>query len=226
MITAHPDDVDYGAAGTVARWTGEGREVHYRVVTSGEAGTAPAPLTPDEVGALRRAEQRAAGRAAGVHDVVFLGHPDGAVQDGPALRRELARHIRETAPHVIVTHSPRRNVRRVAVSHPDHLAVGAATLAAVGHDARAVRAAPAGAGHPAPWRVPEVWLLAGREANHHVDITATIECKVRAVLAHRSQHADPGATANDIRRWAATIAAAGGVPGAAYAESFLVLDGR
>ena len=131
IVTAHPDDVDFGAAGSVARWTSEGAEVAYCVVTNGEAGGFDDRATRDEVPAMRQAEQRAAAAVVGVSDVTFLGHPDGQLVATIALRRDITRVIRRVRPQRVVCQSPQRMWGRIFASHPDHLAAGEAALCAV-----------------------------------------------------------------------------------------------
>src|ERR1035437_7887111 len=141
-ITAHPDDVDFGAAGTMARWTEAGIEVIYCVVTDGDAGGFDESFPRDEMPTLRRAEQVAAAKCVGVHDVRFLGYPDGRVQATLDLRRDLARVIRQVRPDRVVCPSPERNYDRIGIGHRDHRAGCAAALDAVYPDARAARLPP------------------------------------------------------------------------------------
>src|SRR2546429_266790 len=131
VITAHPDDVDFGAAGSVAVWTDQGIAVSYCIVTDGEAGGSDSSLARSDMAALRRAEQTAAAECVGVSDLHFLGHPDGRVQATIALRRDISRTIRQVRPQRVVCQSPERNFQRIYASHPDHLAAGEAALCAV-----------------------------------------------------------------------------------------------
>src|SRR5690242_8838053 len=131
VLTAHPDDVDWGSGGTVALWTAAGLQVTYCVVTDGDAGGPPEDAGGRPLAEVRRQEQRAAAAELGVHDVRFLGYPDGRLQPTLELRRELTRVIRQVRPDRVLTHSPDRNYERVAQSHPDHRAVGSAALDAV-----------------------------------------------------------------------------------------------
>ncbi len=135
-IAAHPDDLDFGAAGTIAAWTGAGIDVVYCIVTDGDAGGFDETFPRAEMAPLRRAEQIAAAKCVGVHDVRFLGYPDGWVEVGIGLRRDLARVIRQVRPDRVVCPSAERNYARVGASHPDHRAVGSAALDAVYPDAR------------------------------------------------------------------------------------------
>src|SRR5262249_17620252 len=136
VINAHPDDVDFGAAGTVARWTDAGIKVVYCVVTDGDAGGSDPTVSRSDMAALRRGEQTEAARQVGVHDLRFLGYPDGRVEATLGLRRDLARMIRQVRPDRVVCPSPERNYVRPGISHPDHRAVGSAALDAVYPDAR------------------------------------------------------------------------------------------
>jgi LmbE family N-acetylglucosaminyl deacetylase len=187
-ITAHPDDVDFGAAGTVARWTEAGVEVIYCVVTDGDAGGFDEDFPRDEMPALRRAEQIAAAKCVGVQDVRFLGYPDGRVQASLELRRDLARVIRQVRPDRVVVPSPERNYNRIGIGHPDHRAVGSAALDAVYPDARNPFAFAELREREglAAWIVREVWIAGGGTPNHYVDVTDTFPRKVAALRGNVS----------------------------------------
>jgi LmbE family N-acetylglucosaminyl deacetylase len=225
-ITAHPDDVDFAAAGTVARWTDAGIEVTYCVVTSGDAGGYDETFPRAEMPALRQAEQVAAAKCVGVHDVRFLGYPDGQVEATLALRRDLARVIRQVRPDRVVCSSPERNYARIGVGHPDHRAVGSAALDAVYPDARNPFAFPELREREglAPWTVREVWIAAGPDPNRYVDVTDTFRRKVAALQAHRSQTGHMDDLEDRLRDRLALAAARGGLPDGRMAESFQVLD--
>jgi LmbE family N-acetylglucosaminyl deacetylase len=225
-ITAHPDDVDFGAAGTIARWTDGGIEVVYCVVTDGDAGGSDEDFPRAEVPALRRAEQVAAAKCVGVHDVRFLGYPDGRVEATLELRRDLARVIRQVRPDRVLCPSPERNYARTGASHPDHRAVGSAALDAVYPDARNPFAFPELRVREAlaPWKVREVWISGSPSPNHFVDVTATFRRKIAALSAHASQVAHPDDLEARIRGWLARAADLGGLPKGRLAESFQVLD--
>ena len=135
-IAAHPDDLDFSAAGTIAGWTGAGLEVVYCIVTDGDAGGFDESFPRTEMAPLRRAEQTAAADCVGVHDLRFLGYPDGQVEATLGLRRDLARVIRQVRPDRVLCPSPERNYNRIGIGHPDHRAVGSAALDAVYPDAR------------------------------------------------------------------------------------------
>jgi LmbE family N-acetylglucosaminyl deacetylase len=225
-ITAHPDDVDFAAAGTVARWTDAGIGVTYCVVTSGDAGGFDEAFPRAEMPARRQAEQVAAARCVGVHDVRFLGYPDGRLEPTLGLRRDLARVIRQVRPDRVVCPSPERNYARAGASHPDHRAVGSAALDAVYPDARNPFAFPelrADEGLEA-WAVREVWISGGPEPDRYVDVTDTFGRKLAALQAHVSQVGHRSDLAERIRAMLTQTARRGGLPDGRLAESFRVLD--
>lgn len=227
VITAHPDDVDFGAAGTVATLTDAGVEVTYCLVTDGDAGGFDPTISRADMAALRRVEQTRAAKEVGVESLVFLGHADGRVVYDLTLRRDLSRVIRQVRPTVVITQSPERNLERIYASHPDHLATGEAAIAAVYPDSRNPFAYPEllDEGLEA-WTVPEVWVMGGRAPNTHVDVTGQIERKLRALMCHESQHMDPEATQQRVRTWMAMTAQHFGLPEGRFAEAFQVVDTR
>jgi len=224
VLAAHPDDVDFGAAGTVARWTDSGIQVSYCLATSGDAGGFDD--TPrQEMAALREAEQRAAAAVLGVDDVEFLGFADGALFPTMELRKGFSRAIRRLLPQRVLIQSPEFDWSRVGASHPDHRAAGEAAFAAVYPDARNPYAHPellADEGLPA-WSAHQLWIMGGPHNNHPVDITATFDRKVAALRAHRSQtghHSDLDAM---LHGFASTAGARGGLPAGRLAETFQVV---
>ena len=226
VVTAHPDDVDFGAAGTVAAWTQTGVAVSYCVCTSGDAGGFDD--TPREaMGPLREAEQRAAAKELGVTDVVFLGYPDGRLTSGLELRRDISREIRRVRPDRVLTSSPEIWWRRLGASHPDHRAAGEATVAAVYPDARNPFAHPellADEGLE-PWSVRELWLMAAPDerVNHVVDTTPTVERKLAALRAHVSQTGHMTDLDRRIRSLGALWARRFDLPAGHVAEAFQVV---
>ena len=128
VVVAHPDDIDFGSAGTVATLTRHGVDVAYCLVTSGDAGGDDSSHTKEERVAIREAEQTAAAAEVGVTSLTFLHWPDGKVEPTLLLRREIARVIRTHKPDLVITQSPERNWDRIFSSHPDHLATGEATI--------------------------------------------------------------------------------------------------
>ncbi len=222
VIAAHPDDVDFGAAGSVAAWSDDGVEVSYCVVTDGDAGGFDPSVPRSEIPRIRRAEQEDAARVVGVHDVRWLGYPDGRLEVSLQLRRDLARVIRQVRPDRVLCPSPERDYRRIFASHPDHLAAGEAALCAVYPDARNPFAFPELVAEGwEPYPVREVWLMASSELDVWVDVTATIERKVAALRCHVSQEVDrDGSLAKRLREWAALAAARAGWPDGQLAEGF------
>jgi LmbE family N-acetylglucosaminyl deacetylase len=223
VITAHPDDVDFGAAGTVARWTDAGIKVSYCVITDGDAGGFDPAVPRSEIGGIRRGEQQAAAKEVGVDEVVFLGYRDGRLEVTLDLRRDLARVIREVRPQRVLTQSPERNMVRIPASHPDHLAAGEAALCAVYPDARNPFAFDDLA-HLEAWTVSEVWVSGMERQNRFVDITDTFDRKMAALHAHVSQHPDPGRVDPLVREWNGRNAAVAGFPEGRLAEGFWVIE--
>ncbi|WP_235834703.1 PIG-L deacetylase family protein [Actinomadura logoneensis] len=225
-VLAHPDDVDFGSAGTIASWTDAGVEVTYLIVTDGDAGGFDDGVTRAEMAELRRKEQRAAAEAAGVSDVRFLGYPDGRLEPGFGLRRDIARVIRQVRPDRVLTHSPERNYQRIAPSHPDHRVVGGATLDAVYPDARNPYAFPElrEEGLEA-WTAREVWLSGGPTPDHYVDITDQFDRKLACLRAHATQTAHMGdGLETMLRGWLGANGVAAGFGEGRLAESFQVVD--
>jgi len=226
VVTAHPDDVDFGSAGTVAAFTAAGVHVTYCVITNGEAGGSDRAIARADMAALRQDEQRAAAAVVGVSDVRFLGHPDGMVQATTDLRRDISRVIRDVRPQRVVTQSPDRNWDFIYASHPDHLAAGEAAVDAVYPDSRNPFA------HPEllnveglePWTVSELWLMGpGGKPGIAVDTTATVERKVAALLCHKSQIPDPDGVSTRILDWARAAGETAGLTEGSSAELFRVI---
>lgn len=225
VVTAHPDDVDFGAGGTVATWVEAGIEVTYCVCTDGAAGGSDRSVSRTDMATLRRREQIAAASALGVTDVRFLGHPDGALYPTHELRRDVSRVIRQVRPNRVLTQSPEIWWERLGASHPDHRAVGEATMNAVYPDARNPFAHPellADEGLE-PWVVPEVWLMASPRADHAVDVTDAFDRKVAALQAHVSQINDQAQLDEMVRSWLEAVAAEAGLPPGRLAERFQVV---
>jgi LmbE family N-acetylglucosaminyl deacetylase len=226
VITAHPDDVDFGAAGTIAQWTDAGLQVSYCIVTNGEAGGSDPAVPRTEMAAIRQAEQTAAAKQVGVTDLHFLGYPDGRVEATLGLRRDLARVIRLMQPERVVSQSPDRNYARLGTSHPDHRAVGDAALDAVYPDARNPFAFPELLADEKlePWTVHEVWIAGSPSPTEYVDITDTFPRKMAALRSHVSQLADPDGLEERLRGWLGQTAQQAGLPAGRLAEAFQVLQ--
>lgn len=223
VVSAHPDDIDFGVAGTVARLVRVGASVVYCVVTDGDAGEGPEGIERDQIAELRQSEQLAAARAIGVVDVRFLGLPDGRLEPTLELRRAITREIREVRPDVAILPCHEWRWDRFFTNHPDHHAVGLAGLYAVYPDARNTHA------HPEllaeglePHVVEQVWVWGHPTPNHFVDITDTIGCKLDALCAHGSQVSGFDDLDGMVRRWAKVAADEGDLPPGRLAESFLM----
>lgn len=226
VVVAHPDDVDFGAAGTVAAWTDEGIAVTYCICTDGDAGGFDPAVPRSSIAGIRQAEQRAAAKEVGVDDVDFLGYPDGRLVPSFDLRRDLSRVIRQVRPQRVVMQSPEINWERIAGSHPDHRAAGEAALCAVYPDAR----------NPfthttllqdeglEAWTVHDVWVMAtGDGANRWVDVTDTFDRKVAALRRHASQTSHMEDLDGMLRTWLGANAVRGGLGDDRLAESFRVV---
>jgi LmbE family N-acetylglucosaminyl deacetylase len=223
-VMAHPDDVDFGLAGTVATWTDAGIEVTYCMVTSGDAGGFDPDVPRSEIAGIRQAEQRAAAAAVGVSDVRFLDYPDGRVEVSLDLRRDIARVIRQVRPQRLVTQSPERHMVRMPSAHPDHIAVGEATLCAMYPDARNPFAFAAELGELEAWSVAETWVTGMERVNHYVEVTDVFERKISALLEHKSQIKDPAHIRTLLDWWLGANAEAAGWEKGRYAEAFWVMD--
>jgi LmbE family N-acetylglucosaminyl deacetylase len=225
-IMAHPDDVDFGSAGTIATWTDAGLEVSYCIVTDGDAGGSDRSVSRPDMARLRQAEQTAAAKQVGVSDLRFLGYPDGRVEATLGLRRDLARVIRTVRPDRVLCPSPERFYARIGASHPDHRAVGSAALDAVYPDARNPFAFPELLAQEQlePWKVREVWIAASPTPDAFVDITATFARKIAALRAHASQISDPAELEDRLRGWTSRTAAQAGLPEGHLAEGFQILQ--
>ena len=227
IVAAHPDDIDFGCAGTVAAWTDAGIEVSYCILTDGDAGGFDPAVPRSEIGGIRQQEQRKAGVVLGVSEIVFLGYPDGRLTVTLELRRDIARVIRQLRPDRVLTQSPVRDLRSMYGSHPDHTAAGEATMCAVYPDARNPYAFPelAAEGLDAH-TVGQVWVMSNNDrAEHYVDITDTFDRKIAALQEHASQTAHME-LAERMRGWSDMQARAAGLPAGRLAEGYLLLDTR
>ena len=224
VVMAHPDDVDFGAGGTVARLVRDGVSVAYCLVTSGDAGGDSSRATPEERAITREAEQRAAAAALGVSDLTFLRWPDGRVEVTLELRAALARVIRAQRPDLVICQSPERNYDRIFASHPDHMAAGEAALRAVYPDARNPHAFPELLAEGlAPHVVAQVWVNTAVGANMVVDITRTFDDKIAALRCHASQVGDRGGLRKSMRASARATAQRARLGTKRLAESFRVV---
>ena len=221
VVVAHPDDVDFGSAGTIATLTSWGVHVAYCLVTSGDAGGDESSHTKEERAEIREREQTAAAAAVGVTALHFLKWPDGQVEPSLLLRREISRVIRIERPDVVITQSPERNWERIYASHPDHLATGEATMRAVYPDSRNPHAFPELLREGfEPHTVPEVWLMAGVTPTIVCDITDQFERKVAALREHASQVGHREDLESMLKEWTRKTAKEAGLGKGRLAEGF------
>lgn len=210
-LFAHPDDPEFVAGGTIARWTDAGCVVSYVIMTDGRAGVqglgSNHPMPETELVRLRQEEQRAAGKILGVEDIVFLGEHDGLLFHTLDLRRQLVREIRKRRPEAAILFDPQRRVMPGYVQHPDHWTSGEAALAAIFPLAGVRRGLPELIDEGLePHAVRDIYLVSPVAPNLRVRIDATIDRKIEAMLCHRSQVADPEQTTTFIRGMARAAA--------------------
>ncbi|GAB3545406.1 PIG-L family deacetylase [Arthrobacter tumbae] len=224
-FVAHPDDVDFGAAGTVARWSAAGVVVDYCIMTDGDAGGFSDEHRPDIVD-RRREEQRAAARLVGVENVHFLGYRDGYLEPSLELVAGVVELIRNVRPQIVLSMHPERNWERIQKSHPDHLACGEAVTRAIYPAVENPYAFPelAARGVEA-YRVPWLWFFGGPTSleNHFVDVTDHVEDKMRALRFHASQHPDLDRMDSTVRAFLAANAQRGDLAAGRSAEVFQVV---
>jgi len=223
-VFAHPDDVDFGAGATVARWVREGWDVRYVCATRGQKGAWDAHMDVEEYGALREAEQRAAAKVVGVEDVTFLDFMDSEVFDNLELRRALSREFRRHRPHRLLTMLPEPLPTDAFVNHPDHRAVGqcALDITMTGGTTASIFPELLAEGLE-PWReLEETWLMGPGTKPRAVDVSATIDLKLEALQCHASQIGD-----RDVGRFVRQrLRDQGRAFGMAYAETFRVIGYR
>lgn len=184
VITPHPDDAEFGAAGTVARWAAQGRPVYYVVCTNGDKGSNDPEMTSERIATIRRQEQLEAAQVLGVKQVHFLDYPDGALEDTADFRGRLVYYIRKYCPFTVVTADPYRRY----LWHRDHRITGRVALDAVFPYARDHLSYPEHLEEGlSTHKVKEVYLWAADEPNHYVDVSATFDTKLKAGLSHKSQ---------------------------------------
>lgn len=220
VVAAHPDDIEFGVAGSVARWIDEGAEVTYCIVTDGAAGADDPTTDPKELARTRQEEQRAAAAAVGVTDVRFLGYRDGILEPTLDVRRDITRIIREVRPYRVVCHDPTTIlVDGRYVNHPDHRASGEAAVYAVFPSAVVPLIFPELLEEGLkPHRVAELYMFLTLQPDTHVDISSAIDRKIAALLCHKSQL---GPEAGErTRKWNAE---AGEDVGCAFAERFRLM---
>jgi LmbE family N-acetylglucosaminyl deacetylase len=223
VVTAHPDDPEFGAGGTVARLTAEGKHVVYCIVTNGDKGSSDRTMAPERLALVREEEQRNAARVLGVETVEFLGFPDCELEDTRASRMAVTAAIRLHRPDLIITQNPRRT-RNLGASHRDHRVTAGIVLDCVYPLARDHLAFPELLARGLePHKVNEVHTMAWEDPEHVMDISATMDLKLKALACHVSQLPDMAPVERRVRERGAQL---GRVQGFAYAEAFdrIVMD--
>lgn len=208
VVVAHPDDIEYGAAAAIATWTAVGHEVSYVLVSRGEAGIDN--MAPAEAGPLREAEQRASAAVVGVDSVHFLDHPDGVIQGGPGLRRDLAAGIRRRRPELVVTLNHHDTWGPGSWNSADHRVVGRAVLDSVADAGNRWIFADLVDEGLEPWDGVRWVAVAGSPyPTHAVDVSDALERAAASLAAHRSylEALDDRAAEEQAREWVARVTA-------------------
>ena len=216
VVTAHPDDSEFGAGGTVAKMVKEGCEVAYVIVTNGNKGSSDRSMTPERLARIREDEQRNAARTLGVERIEFLGYPDGEVEDTRDLRRDVSRELRRWRPDLVICQNPHRTYL-LGASHRDHRIVGGVALDCIYPLARDHMAFPELLPAFEPHKVREVYVMQWENPQLVVDISETIEAKIKALACHASQFSDFSAVEARVRERSRQL---GQAKGYAYAEAF------
>lgn len=223
-VAAHPDDLDFGASGAMAKWAASGAKVYYLILTDGSKGSADPGMTPEKLTQIRRTEQKAALQALGGTSVEFLDYPDGHLEVTMDLKKDIVQAIRTHKPDVVVTMDPTTvyAAQRGFINHPDHRAAGQATLDAVFPLARDHMTYPDlhQAGYK-PHKTPVILLINFENPNFYVDVSDVVDRKFQVMSAHKSQGFD---SANTQSRAAELMANMGRHAGCRYAEAFVRID--
>lgn len=203
MIQAHPDDAEFGIGGTIAKWAAAGSEIYYCSITSGDKGTKDPDISGEELVALREQEQLEAAKILGVKDVIFLRYLDATLEPNLDLRRDLTRVIRQVRPTALMCFDPTMRLSGDGyINHPDHIAAGEASLAAVFPSCRDRRTFPELLEEGLePIEVPSVYIFAAKEADTWIDISDHIDTKIAALREHVTQ-VGVDADLEFVREWA------------------------
>ncbi|HEY7526631.1 MAG TPA: PIG-L deacetylase family protein [Candidatus Limnocylindria bacterium] len=223
VIFSHPDDAEFSAAPAIAALTARGVEVHYVVTTDGGKGTEDPAVTPELLAATRIAEQRAAADVLGVGEIVHLGYPDGYLTPSLDLRRDIVRQIRRFRPELVIAQNwQRRDDGNPFIAHPDHLATGEATLAAVYPAARDRLNFPELLDEGLePWKVRQVLVTGVERPNLWLDVSATFELGLQALRCHVSQFDQWEEVESRVRERVSEVGRPVGLP---LAQAFLSID--
>ena len=223
VVTAHPDDSEFGAGGTVAKLVKEGKQVAYCILTNGDKGSGDRSMTPERLAGIREQEQRNAARVLGVDAVDFLGFPDCELEDTRETRRAVTAAIRRHRPDLLIAQNPHRT-KNLGASHRDHRTAAGIAIDCVYPLARDHMAFPELLEQGLePHKVKEMYLMWWDSPEVVVDITETIDLKLKALACHASQIKDMTATEKRVRDRGAEL---GKPHGFAYAETFerIVMD--
>lgn len=201
VVLAHPDDPEFFCGATLAKWARQGKEICYLLLTCGDKGSDDPAMTPEALCVDRKEEQLAAAATIGVQDVRFLSYPDGELFNTLEVRREIVREVRRVKPQIVVSCDPTMYIRgSIAINHPDHRMAGAATLDALFPAAGNRMYFPELLADGLEPHFPrEIWLSVTGEPNTWVDVSDTIDIKIRALLRHKSQVKDPDGLEKRIR---------------------------
>lgn len=222
-VGAHPDDIDIGCSGTVAKYAAEGQEIYYLVLTDGSKGSEDHKIPNRELIKIRRLEQQKAARLLGVKKVIFLDFVDGELENSLPLRKQIVRIIRRIKPTTVVCFDPTvyYDEKRMMINHPDHRSAGEAVMDSVYPFARNIRTFPElleeGLG---PHVVEELLLVNFSKANYFVDLSSTIDKKLKALSCHKSQFQDVAKFGERIRQMARLMGQKA-KPKVSYAEGFV-----
>ena len=219
LVTPHPDDAEGGCGGTVAIWIREGAEVVYVLCTNGDKGTTDRDMIPERLAEIREKEQLEAAKVLGVKDVVLLRHPDGCLEDNREFRGELVREIRRHRPDIVMCTDP---FRSRAHSHRDHRVSGQVTVDAVCTYAWRRLYFPEHASEDGlePHMVRQIYLWGSEEPDTFIDISDTLDLKIKTLSEHASQFPDPKRRGQNVRSNANRVGQQTNLP---YAEAFRVM---
>lgn len=222
VVAAHPDDPEFACGGTSARWAAEGKDVYYLVCTRGNKGSSDPEMISERLIRIREEEQRAAAEVIGAREVTFLDFVDGELVPTFQFREAIVREIRRVRPRIVVTHDPMVMYTDGHINHPDHRAVGTATIDSVYPTARDRLNYPeherAGL---LPHKVKEVYLWGASAPNVWVDISSSIDRKIDALRCHVSQVGNAEQLAERMRDRAKQVGEPQGIP---LAEAFFRIE--
>ncbi len=224
VIAAHPDDPEFGSGGTIAKWTSEGQRVIYVVCTNGNKGTSDPNMTSERLAKIREQEQKEAAKVLGVSEVIFLGYPDGGLEDTAEFRGKLVRLLRKYHPDAVITHDPKLRY----MGHRDHRIAGLVAMDAIFPYSRDHLFYPE---HKAEGllshKVKEVYFTGSEDPDVFIDISETFKTKAKAISCHVSQVGDHSQDwENWVKQMAQRMAAVGKSHGMEYAEAFRKIEPR